>query len=135
MTMDVDPTAWHRVSQVALEAARGDERTALALLQGCYVELASRLVVTEHASASWLDAISMFCQVASDRLSDEASYFVGATRSTESDRLAKLAGAHEEATRIATQLRARFETFEHTRTPSIVDSATDEQAAAYADHA
>ncbi|MBA3464707.1 MAG: hypothetical protein H0T46_32540 [Deltaproteobacteria bacterium] len=133
MTMDVDPSAWHRVSQVALEAAHGDERTALALLQGCYVEMASRLVVTEHASASWLDAISMFCQVASDRLSDEASYFVGATRSTESDRLGKLAGSHEEATRVAMQLRARFETFEHTRSP-LSESATDEHVA-LGDHA
>jgi hypothetical protein len=73
----------------------------------------------------------MFCQVASDRLSDEAGYFAGATRSAESDRLGKLAGAHEEATRVALQLRARFETFEHTRSPE----PTDEHETLAADHA
>lgn len=121
MTMDVDPGAWHRVSQTALEATRGDERAALALLQGCYLEIASRLVVAEHASATWLEAIATFCQVASDRLGDEASYFVGATRAGETERLGKLQGTHEQATRFADQLRARFETFEHTRTPEPTD--------------
>lgn len=117
MTMDVDPGAWHRVSQTALEVARGDERAALALLQGCYLEIASRLVVAEQASANWLEAIATFCQVASDRLGDEASYFVGATRAGEAERLGKLQGTHEQATRFADHLRARFETFEHTRSP------------------
>ncbi len=126
MTMDVDPTSWHRISQVVLETARGDERTALALLQGCYLELASRLVVAEQASTHWLDGIATFCQVAADRLGDEASYFVGATRGDEAQRLGKLQGAHEEATRFATQLRARFETFEQTRSPDATGEATDE---------
>lgn len=118
MTMDVDPSAWHRISQIALEAARGDERTALAMLQGCYLELASRLVVTEQPSGLWLDGIATFCQVAADRLGDEASYFMGATRADETQRLGKLQGAHEQASRFADQLRARFETFEQTRTPA-----------------
>jgi hypothetical protein len=118
MTMDVDPGAWHRISHVVLEASRGDERTALALLQGCYLELASRLVVSEQPSGTWLDGIATFCQVAADRLGDEASYFMGATRGHEAERLGRLQGAHEEATRFASQLRARFETFEHTRTPA-----------------
>ncbi|MBL0217815.1 MAG: hypothetical protein IPQ07_28540 [Myxococcales bacterium] len=130
MTMDVDPTSWHRISQVVLEAARGDERTALALLQGCYLELASRVVVAEQASTHWLDGIATFCQVAADRLGDEASYFVGATRGQgvldEAQRLGKLQGAHEEATRFAMQLRARFETFEQTRSPGLTDEPTDE---------
>ncbi len=121
MTMDVDPSAWHRISHVVLEAARGDERTALALLQGCYIEMASRLVVSEQSSADWLDGISTFCQIAADRLGDEASYFVGATRGDEAQRLGKLQGTHEEATRFATQLRARFETFEQTRSPDPTD--------------
>ncbi len=121
MTMDVDPSAWHRISHVVLEAAHGDERTALAMLQGCYLEMASRLVITEQASQHWLDGIAMFCQIAADRLGDEASYFVGATRGDEAQRLGKLQGTHEEATRFATQLRARFETFEHTRSPEASD--------------
>jgi len=121
MTMDVDPSAWHRISHVVLEAAHGDERTALALLQGCYLEMASRLVVNEQSSQHWLDGIAMFCQIASDRLGDEASYFVGTTRGDEAQRLGKLQGTHEEATRFAMQLRARFETFEQTRSPDPTD--------------
>ncbi len=121
MTMDVDPRAWHRISQVVLDAAQGDERTALAMLQGCYLELASRVVVAEQASDRWLDGIATFCQVAADRLGDEASYFVGTTRGDEAQRLGKLQGTHEEATRFATQLRHRFETFEQTRTPEPTD--------------
>ncbi len=121
MTMDVDPSAWHRISHVVLDAAHGDERTALAMLQGCYLEMASRLVVTEQASQQWLDGIAMFCQIAADRLGDEASYFVGATRGDEAQRLGKLQGTHEEATRFAAQLRARFETFETTRSPDPTD--------------
>ncbi len=126
MTMDVDPSAWHRISHVVLETTHGDERAALALLQDCYLEMASRLVVTEQASTNWLDGISMFCQIAADRLGDEASYFVGATRGDEAQRLGKLQGTHEEATRFAASLRARFETFEHTRTPEV---DTDEHVA------
>lgn len=121
MTMDVDPAAWHRISHVVLEAAHGDERAALALLQGCYLEMASRLVVSEQMSEHWLDSISTFCQIASDRLADEASYFVGATGGDEAQRLGKLQGAHEESTRFAMQLRARFETFDQTRSPDPTD--------------
>jgi hypothetical protein len=125
MTMDVDPRAWQQLSTMALSAARGDERTALAMLQGAYLEMASRLVVAEQPSDAWLDGIATFCQVAADRLGDAASYYVGATQGDELQRLGKLHGAQDEAARFAGQLRARFETFEHTRSPE----RTDEQDA------
>lgn len=44
MVNEIDPIAWARIYDVALSAAKGDERTALAMLLGCYVEMASRLV-------------------------------------------------------------------------------------------
>jgi len=121
MTMDVDPSALQRLTATVLTAAHGDERTALAMLQGSYVELASRLVVTEQASDLWLETLAMFCQVASDRLGDAASFYMGGTGGDEAHRLGKLQGAHEEAARFASQLRHRFETFEQTRSPEPTD--------------
>lgn len=121
MITDIAPDAWQQIYAVALSAARGDERTALSMLQGCYLEMASRLVISEQASDHWLDTIAMFCQVASDRLGDAASYYMGATQSDEEARLGKLHGAQHEAARFASQLRHRFETFPETRTPDPTD--------------
>ena len=104
--------------EAAVTRANGDTRTALALLQGCFVEMAIRLVQDEVVSARHGAALSAFLQMGGDRLKElGAAYGRG--------RLA--ASPQNEGAHLAQTLRGRFETSSATRTPHASDSWDDDE--------
>jgi hypothetical protein len=93
-----------RIYEEAWTAARGDARTALALLQGCYVEMAMRLAQEEQPSGRQLETVSAFCRAAGTRLLESATTSVGTAPQLEGATFAMV-------------LRNRFETAGATRRP------------------
>ena len=113
-----------RLWEEALTAGGNDERTALALLQGAFLENAIRLALVERPSAQQADAVHALCRTAADRLGDAAAFYARDA--------ARFADAQEQGARFATSVRNRLEL---TRPPSVEDDGDTitELDAAYGD--
>lgn len=90
-----------RLWEEALTAGGNDERTALALLQGAFLEHAIRLAITEQASGHQAEAVHALLKHASDRLGDAATFYAQDPE--------RFADAGEQAARFATSVRNRLE--------------------------
>ncbi|HLL22093.1 MAG TPA: hypothetical protein VK427_08175 [Kofleriaceae bacterium] len=98
-------------------AANDDPRTALALVQGCFVEMTINLVHAEVPSAHHHTALATFLGMASERLRELASVYA---------RKATPTSPQDEGAALAKSLRARFETTAVTRTPCEWDARVDD---------
>ena len=110
--MKIVPGASQRICDQAEAAAHGDQRTALAMLLGAYVEMASRVVVSEQPSDRWLVAMAAYCQAATDKLRDAAEFYARGYRTSDDDQasyLGALAGAQQAGMSFAEHLSARFD--------------------------
>lgn len=110
--MNIVPGASQQICAQAEAAAHGDQRTALAMLLGAYVEMASRLVVSEQSSDRWLLAMNAYCQAASEKLRDAAQFYARGHRTAEDEQdgyLGQLAGAQQAGESFAERLQQRFD--------------------------
>jgi hypothetical protein len=110
--MNIVPGASQAISDLAETSAHGDQRTALAMLLGAYVEMASRLVVSEQTSDRWLLAMAAYCQAASEKLRDAGQFYARGHRTSDDEQgayLGQLAGAQQAGESFAEHLQARFE--------------------------
>ncbi len=110
--MNIVPGASQQICDQAETVARGDQRTALAMLLGAYVEMASRVVVSEHPSDRWLLAMAAYCHAATDKLRDAAEFYTRGDRTSDDDRasyLGHLAGAQQAGLSFAEHLAERFD--------------------------
>ena len=94
-----------RLYEAVWTAARGDGRTALAILAGLYVETSARLVQQEIVSSQQERTFKAFCQVGGHRLIDIASSSMGTSPQNMGATVAK-------------HIRNRFERVLLTRTKS-----------------
>ncbi len=81
-------------------------------LLGAYVEMASRVVVSEQPSDRWLLAMAAYCQAATDKLRDAAEFYARGHRTSDDDRasyLGHLAGAQQAGQTFAEHLEQRFD--------------------------
>lgn len=110
--MNVVPGASQAICDLAESSARGDQRTALAMLLGAYVEMASRVVVSEQSSDRWLLAMAAYCQAASEKLRDAGQFYTRGHRTSDDEQgayLGQLAGAQQAGESFAEHLQLRFE--------------------------
>ena len=110
--MNIVPGASQQICEQAEACARGDQRTALAMLLGAYVEMASRVVASEHPSDRWLLAMAAYCQAATDKLRDAAEFYARGHRTSDDDQacyLGQLAGAQQAGQSFAEHLTERFD--------------------------
>ncbi|CAN5761615.1 hypothetical protein BH11MYX2_BH11MYX2_26170 [soil metagenome] len=110
--MNVVPGASHQICEQAEASAHGDQRTALAMLLGAYVEMASRVVVSEQSSDRWLLAMSAYCQAAADKLRDAGQFYARGHRTSDDEQasyLGYLAGAQQAGESFAEMLQHRFD--------------------------
>lgn len=110
--MNIVPGASQQICDQAEAVAHGDQRTALAMLLGAYVEMASRVVVSEQPSDRWLLAMAAYCQAATDKLRDAAEFYARGHRTSDDDQasyLGHLAGAQQAGQTFAEHLAQRFE--------------------------
>jgi len=110
--MNIVPGASQQICDQAEVCAHGDQRTALAMLLGAYVEMASRLVMSEQPSHRWLLAMAAFCQAGTDKLRDGAEFYARGHRTVDDDQgsyLGQLAGAQQAGASFAEHLQDRFD--------------------------
>jgi hypothetical protein len=115
--MEIDERAAERIIEDAMCAAKGDERGALALLQGKYIELAIR-TVQEFPSDDWLRAMAAFCQTAMNKLQASRDFYSGALRKSRNEDLylGTLGDPQGEGRRFAEWLYHRFQSVKLTQT-------------------
>ena len=109
--MNIVPGASQQICDQAEACAHGDQRTALAMLLGAYIEMASRLVVSEQPSDRWLLAMAAYCQAGTDKLRDGAEFYARGHRTSDDDQdsyLGQLAGAQQAGESFAEHLQDRF---------------------------
>lgn len=110
--MNIVPGASQAICDLAETSAHGDQRTALAMLLGAYVEMASRLVVSEQSSDRWLLAMAAYCQAASEKLRDAGQFYARGHRTSDDEQGAyfgQLAGAQQAGESFAEHLQQRFD--------------------------
>ncbi len=110
--MNIVPGASQAICDLAESAAHGDQRTALAMLLGAYVEMASRVVVSEQPSDRWLLAMAAYAQAASDKLRDAAQFYARGHRTSDDEQgayFSQLAGAQQAGESFAEHLQQRFD--------------------------
>ncbi|MBA3542326.1 MAG: hypothetical protein H0T79_22110 [Deltaproteobacteria bacterium] len=122
---ELSPGAVNQVSQDAVNAATGDHRTAMALLQAAYAQLASRVAIAEHGPGDRGPIVMGFAQVATDMLGHWAHEFARLDESTDPTHQARIGDVQGEATRFARQLRNRYEAVDETQTPEDEDANLD----------
>ena len=93
--------------------AGGDTRTALAMLQGCFLEMMIRLVQDEVVVEKHGAALAAFLEMSGDRMKEMALAY---------GRGRPAASPQHEAAHLARTLRTRFETRSITRTPHASDA-------------
>ena len=109
--MNVVPGSSQQICDTAEACAHGDQKTALAMLLGAYVEAASRLVVSEQSSDRWLLAMAAYCHAASDKLRDAAQFYARGHQTSDDEQaayLGQLAGAQQAGESFAEHLSVRF---------------------------
>lgn len=110
--MNIVPGAPAAICDLAETSSHGDQRTALAMLLGAYIEMASRVVVSEQPSDRWLLAMAAYCQAASDKLRDAAQFYARGHRTSDDEQgayLGQLAGAQQAGESFAEHLQQRFD--------------------------
>lgn len=110
--MNIVPGASQAICDLAEASSHGDQRTALAMLLGAYVEMASRLVVSEQPSDRWLLAMAAYCQAASEKLRDAGQFYTRGHRTSDDEQGAyfgQLAGAQQAGESFAEHLQLRFD--------------------------
>jgi hypothetical protein len=110
--MNIVPGASQAICDLAETSAHGDQRTALAMLLGAYVEMASRVVVSEQPSDRWLLAMAAYCQAASEKLRDASQFYTRGHRTSDDEQgtyFSQLAGAQQAGESFAEHLQQRFE--------------------------
>jgi len=110
--MNVVPDASQQICEQAEACAHGDQKTALAMLLGAYVDHASRIVVSEQPSDRWLLAMAAYCQAASDKLRETAQFYVRGHRTSDDEQgayYAQLSGAQQAGESFAEHLEQRFD--------------------------
>lgn len=110
--MNIVPGASQQICDRAEMVAHGDQRTALAMLLGAYIEMASRVVMSEQPSDRWLLAMAAYCQAATDKLRDAAELYARGARASDDDQaslLGQLAGAQQAGQSFAEHLAQRFD--------------------------
>ncbi len=95
--MTIVPGPWQdEIARVAETCARGDLKTAMAMLLGAYGSLVSRCVTSEHASDEWLAAAAAFHQAAADQLAAAARFYRrGADRTEDAERAEYMGTLHD----------------------------------------
>ena len=112
--MMIAPGTWQdELAALAEKHARGDLRTAMAMLLGTYVQLVGRHITAEHTSDDWLRAAVAFCQAGAAKLGDSATFYARGDSCAEERRalyMGKLHNVRDEGAAFATYLRERFDT-------------------------
>jgi hypothetical protein len=104
--MTIVPGPWQdEIARVAERCARGDLRTAMAMLLAAYGKLVSRCVTSEHVSAEWLLAAAELHQAASEQLAAVARMY----RRDDAVAIDALQDAQSAAVALAEELRERYE--------------------------
>ncbi|HEY4178351.1 MAG TPA: hypothetical protein VGM90_16000 [Kofleriaceae bacterium] len=132
--MNVVPGASQQICAQAEACAHGDQRTALAMLLGSYIEMASRVVVSDQSSDRWLLAMSAYCQAAADKLRDAGQFYARGHRTSDDEQasyIGYLAGAQQAGETFAELLQHRFDSMGlGDATERMTDAYLDDEIAA-----